>query len=152
MRTYICNIIRCTRCVLCFPFRCKSTRGKLIPIWYEMVIMYYTQMYYTRTSRCCETVTCNCASLNVPETLFKGRHRHSFREIDNTRLHNARRNSSTARTRKRVYIRALCRGEGNADGSKGGWRRKGRADEQKYDFAIQRVNVTKKKKINKKYS
>lgn len=43
--------------------------------------------HYTRTLRYCETVTYNCV-LKRSETLFKGRYRHSFREIDNTKLHN----------------------------------------------------------------
>lgn len=44
--------------------------------------------HYTRTSRCCETVTCNCVLKRSETLLFKGRYRHSFREIDNTKLHN----------------------------------------------------------------
>lgn len=45
--------------------------------------------HYTRTSRCCETVTCNCVLKRSETLLFKGRYRHSFREIDNpTKLYN----------------------------------------------------------------
>lgn len=51
---------------------------------------------YTNVGIYCETVTYNCV-LKRSETLFKGRHRHSFREIDNTELHNTCNLSTTTR-------------------------------------------------------
>lgn len=51
---------------------------------------------YTNVGIYCETVTYNCV-LKRSETLFKGRHRHSFREIDNTKLHNTCNLSTTTR-------------------------------------------------------
>lgn len=69
----------CTRCVLfSLPMQ--------IDAW-ETYSDFVRNDHYTRTLRYCETVTYNCV-LKRSETLFKGRYRHSFREIDNTKLHN----------------------------------------------------------------
>jgi len=64
--------------------------------------------HYTRTSRCCETVTCNCVLKRSETLLFKGRYRHSFREIDNTKLHNTC-NLSPPRT-SLVVVCGVCAG------------------------------------------
>lgn len=74
--------------------------------------------HYTRTLRCCETVTCNCVLKHSETLLFKRRYRHSFREIDNTKLHNSYNLSPPLRADEFdggvVYARLY-----NIDGSKG---------------------------------
>lgn len=64
--------------------------------------------FYTRTSRCCETVTCNCVLKRSETLLFKGRYRHSFREIDNpTKLHNTYNLSPPRRADELMVVRCV---------------------------------------------
>lgn len=81
------NIIRMEISIMWMHTRCVLFSLLMqIDAW-ESYSDFVRNYHYTRTSRYCETVTYNCV-LKRSETLFKGRNRHSFREIDNTKLHN----------------------------------------------------------------
>lgn len=58
--------------------------------------------------------------INVSETLFKGRYRHSFREIDNTKLHNTC-NLSCISPWKISYVCTCICGKGETVVLEGAW-------------------------------